>query len=448
MAPTSPARLSAAVLLALLAPAADAAADDPKIPHERYLLDNGLEVILHQDNTVPLVAVDVWYHVGSGVEQPGRAGFAHLFEHMMFQRSVHVGEDEWFARMRAAGASNMNGSTTFDRTNYFVVLPSHQLEAALWAEADRMGYLLPTVTQESLDNQKDAVRNEKRQNYDNVPYGLVRERRHLLLFPQGHPYKQLVIGKHEDVQAATLEDVRRFYQTWYVPANATLVIAGDFDVAAAKQLVQKWFGSFPKTTKPPVRKLPAPTLGKRVRETMRDRFAKLRQISWAWHAPAAYAEGSAELDILAAALASDTGRLYRRLVVDTKLATSVSARNDDMQLAGMFVIAVQLRSDADLAKVEKIVEEELDKVRTAAISQREFDRVVINREAGFVWGLQDLLSRAETLQRYNHFVGRPDFITGDLDRLRKSSPDKVRATAARYLGRDNRVEILVVPEGK
>jgi predicted Zn-dependent peptidase len=311
-----------------------------------------------------------------------------------------------------------------------------------------MGYFLPMLTQASLDNQKEVVRNEKRQNYDNVPYGKTRERRWHLMFPQGHPYKNLVIGKHEDLASSTLEDVTRFYQTWYVPANATLVIAGDFDLAACKQLVQKWFGSFPKTTKPPQRKLPMPTLSRRIKETLPDRFAKLRQVSWAWHSPAAFAPGNGEMQILAQALASDTGRLYRRLVVETKLATGVAAYNEDLQLSGIFNVVVTLRSDADLAKVEAIMDEELAKVAKQPISQREFDRVVVGREAGFVWGLQRLLARAETLQRYNHYVGTPDFISGDLDRLRTSTPEKVRAAAARYLGRDQRVELVTVPGGK
>ncbi|HTM19111.1 MAG TPA: pitrilysin family protein [Kofleriaceae bacterium] len=449
MRPLSPARLlGAAAVLALLAPASPAAADDPKIPNQRYLLDNGLEVILHQDNTVPLVAVDVWYHVGSGVEQPGKSGFAHLFEHMLFQSSTHVGEDKFFKIIRAAGGSDMNGSTTQDRTNYFEVVPSNQLETALWIESDRMAYFLPTLTQDSLDNQKEVVRNEKRENYDNVPYGKTRERRFQLLFPPGHPYKNLVIGKHEDVANASLEDVRRFYQTWYVPANATLVIAGDFDSKQCKDLVAKWFASFPKTSRPAQRKLPLPVLPHSVRETLKDRFAKLRQVSWAWHAPAAFADGNAEMHILAQALASDTGRLYRRLVVETKLATAVAAYNEELQLSSVFTVVVTLRSDADQGKVEQILDDELGKVMAAPITQREFDRVVVNREAGFVWGLQRLLSRAETLQRYNHYVGTPDFISADLDRWRKSSPDKVRAAAARYLGRDHRVELTTIPEAR
>ncbi len=441
-------RLIAPALLALAVPAGTASADDPELPHQRYLLDNGLEVILHQDNTIPLVAVDVWYHVGAGVEQPGRSGFAHLFEHMLFQNSVHVGEDKFFERLRAVGGTDMNGSTTFDRTNYFEVVPSHQLEMALWVESDRMGYFLPTLTQDSLDNQKEVVRNEKRQNYDNVPYGKTRERGFFLLYPEGHPYRYMVIGKHEDLAAATLEDVRRFYQTWYVPANATLVIAGDFDVAACKELVKKWFGPFPRTVKPQMPKVPMPVLKQRVKETLTDRFAKLRMVTWGWHSPAAYAPDSAELQIMAQALASNTGRLYRRLVVETKLATSVNAFVYENQLSSIFYLQTQLRSDADLAKVEAIMEEEMGKVAAKPISQREFDRVVVNREAGFVWGLQRLLSRAETLHRYNHYVGKPDYITEDLDRMRKSSPEKVRAATARWLTRDKRIELVTMPGGK
>lgn len=427
----------------------DSASADPSITHERYTLDNGLEVILHQDNSVPIVAVDVWYHVGSGNERVGRSGFAHLFEHMLFQGSEHVGEDRHFAVLQNVGATGVNGTTNTDRTNYFEVVPSHQLETALWLESDRLGYLLPVVTRKSLDNQIEVVRNERRQRIDNVPYGPTFMKMVETLYPEGHPYRYSVIGKHEDLANASVEDVTDFYKTWYVPANATLAIAGDFDTAEAKKLVDKWFGSFPKSVKPPVKKAPPFPQVERVRKTIEDDFAKLEQITYAWHTPAYFEAGDAEMSILANALgASGTGRLYKALVHNQQLAQSVSVYQDSQAFSSIFVVEVTLKSDAKLEEVEKVLEMELGKVMTTPITQREFDRAITRRESAFVWGLESVLARAETLQRYNHYVDSPDYITQDLDRYRKSNPDQVTKIAAKYLGTSSRVEIYTVPSDK
>jgi zinc protease len=423
---------------------APAASRDPKVEFERYKLGNGLEVILHQDNSIPLVAVNVWYHVGAGDEVPGRSGFAHLFEHMLFQGSKHVGEDKHFEILKGLGASP-NGSTNFDRTNYFEVVPSHHLETALWIESDRMGYFLPLLTRPSLKNQIDVVRNERRQSYDNEPYGKTRFTVSHLLHPEGHPYRDLVIGKHEDLEAAELEDVKAFYEKWYVPGNATLVIAGDFDGKNAKQLVEKWFGSFPKTGRPAHRKLDMPVI-KRAREEVKDPLAKLRRIEYVWHTPAFFLPGDAELDILANSLGSvGTGRLYKILVHQKQLAQSVAAFQASRQHSSYFTVAVTAKTGADLKEIERIIGEELEKVRSEPISQREFERAVVEQESGFVWGLEALLSRAETLQKYNHYVGNPDYISADLDRYRKSSPAAIQKIASKYLGPEHRVEVLTVP---
>jgi len=427
--------------------AAPADGGDPKIPFERYTLDNGLEVILHQDNSVPLVAVDIWYHVGSGDEVPGKSGFAHLFEHMLFQGSQHVGEDMHFEILKKIGGSSVNGTTNTDRTNYFEVVPSHELETALWLESDRMGYLLPMLNQKSLDNQIDVVRNERRQRVDNVPYGKARFAIAEMLYPEGHPYRYLVIGRHEDLESATLVDVRNFYKTWYVPANATLTLAGDFDAAEAKKLIAKWFGAFPTTTRPEHEPPPTPELAKTDRRVIEDDFAKLRMVEYVWHSPAFFAEGDAELDIVADALGrSGTGRLYKLLVHDKQLAQSVRVYQDSQQLSSEFHVSVLLKSDADQAEVEKLVNQELMKVIKAPIDQTEFDRAVVNREASFVWGLEGLLSRAQTLELYNHYVGTPDYITNDLDRYRTSSVERVREVAAKVLAKP-RVEAITLPAG-
>ncbi|HEY5947228.1 MAG TPA: pitrilysin family protein, partial [Kofleriaceae bacterium] len=232
-----------AAVVAFVAAAAPAYADDPKIEFEKYKLPNGLEVILAPDKTVPLVAVNVWYHVGSGNEVVGRSGFAHLFEHMMFQGSKNVGSDKHFEILRKIGSGEVNGTTNPDRTNYYEVVPSNTIETALWLESDRMSHLLELLDRTALDNQIDVVRNERRQNYDNVPYRKALFALYAAMYPDGHPYRYLTIGKHEDLTAASVDDVKNFYKTWYVPSNATLAIVGDFDSAAAKQLVEKWFAS-------------------------------------------------------------------------------------------------------------------------------------------------------------------------------------------------------------
>ena len=423
-----------------------AQASDPKIEFEKYLLDNGLEVILHQDNSVPIVAVDVWYHVGSGDEVVGKSGFAHLFEHMLFQGSKHVGEDRHFAILKKIGASSVNGTTSTDRTNYFEVVPSNQLETALWLESDRMGYLLPMLTQKSLDNQIEVVRNERRQRYDNAPYGKTYLKLSQLLYPEGHPYRYSVIGKHEDLAAASLEDVKSFYKKWYAPANATLAIAGDFETEEAKRLVKKWFGGFPKRAKPTRISLPIPKV-KRVRKELPDSFAKLRKLDFAWHTPPLYADGDAEFDIIAHVLASDVGRLTKILVTDKQLAQSVASYQISRQLSSIFVVSVVLKSNADLAEVEAVVEAELQKIIEQPISDAELRRAVVEMTASYIWRLETLLNRAELLQSYNHHRGDPEYVTSDLDRYRNSSVEKVRSHAAKYLAKNRRVEVLTVPKG-
>ena len=263
-----------------------------ELPFERYNLDNGMEVILHRDTSAPLVAVNLWYHVGSGDETPGKSGFAHLFEHMMFQGAKHIGEDVHFDTLKRIGASGINGTTNPDRTNYFEVVPSNQLETALWLESDRMGYMLDLLNEKSLANQRDVVRNERRQRYDNVPYGRARFAAAAAMYPEGHPYRYLTIGRHEDLEAASLEDVRGFFARWYAPSNATLVLSGDFDPAQAKGIVAKWFGTFPKIARPERSSADAPKLSKNERVEVQDPMAKLEQIQYTWVSPAMLGEGT------------------------------------------------------------------------------------------------------------------------------------------------------------
>jgi predicted Zn-dependent peptidase len=420
---------------------------DPEIPFEKYTLDNGLEVILIQEQSVPLVAVSVWYHVGSGVESPGKTGFAHLFEHMLFGGSKHVGADGFHQTLDGIGATGINGSTNRDRTNYFETVPSNQLEAALWLESDRMGYFLPTLDQKSLDNQIDVVRNERRERYDNVAY-----RRSLLalyetLYPTDHPYEYMTIGRHEDLEATRLDDVIAFYKTWYVPANATLAIAGDFDRDEARDLVSKWFGSFPNSVKPTVVEPPMPVI-ERTRKELVDEFARLRQVTFAWHSPGVTDPGDAELDILGMTLVGgESSRLYKKLVVEEQLAQSVGGGQTNNQFSSYFEITVTLRGEADLAAVEALVEAEVAEVRDEAISERELTRAITRYEARAIRGLEGLLPRAERLQAFNHYYGDPDSFSRDLDRYRAVTVDAIRAEAARHLVPERQVTLVTMPGG-
>jgi zinc protease len=418
---------------------------DPKVGFEKYTLPNGLEVILIPDKSVPLVAVNVWYHVGSGYEVYGRSGFAHLFEHMMFQGSSHVGDDRHFDVLKKIGADGVNGTTNTDRTNYYEIVPSNQIETGLWLESDRMGFLLEKLTETSLKNQIDVVRNERRQNYDNRPYGKSLFATYAGLYPEGHPYRYLTIGKHEDLVAASVDDVKNFFRTWYVPANATLTIAGDFEVPAAKKLVEKWFGSFPKSEKPKPVTVPAPTI-KSSTVTVSDDFAKLRQIKFVWHSPANFAEGDAELDIAANALSQEgPGRLYKALVYAKPLAQSVSVGQGGAQLSGTFEVSVILRTEANIEEVKQIVAAEVAKLATEPLSEKEMARVVTENEANTIRRLETAFGRSQALQGYNHYLGDPDKITWDLDRYRLTTPEKVRATVAKYLTPDHVLTVITNP---
>jgi predicted Zn-dependent peptidase len=440
-----------ALTAASLAAADDRAAvsADPKIAFEKYQLPNGLDVILAPDTSVPLVAVNVWYHVGSGYEVFGKTGFAHLFEHMMFQGSKHVGEDKHFEILKQVGVETVNGTTNIDRTNYFEVVPSNQIETALWLESDRMGWLLDLLTKNSLDNQIEVVRNERRQNYDNRPYGKALFAEYEALYPEGHPYRHLTIGKHEDLANASLGDVKGFFKTWYVPANATLTISGDFDVAQTKQLVDKWFGKLPASTKPTVVPVPAPQIKSSEVTVTNDPLAKLTQVIFAWHSPANYADGDAELGILANALSREgPGRLYKALVYDHPIAQSVRAVQNGRTFSGVFEITVTLRGEGKVDDVKRIVLAEVARASTEPLADNEIRRVIAGNEASAIRGLETALGRAQLLQDYNHYLGDPDRLSWDLDRYRTTSADKIRATAARYLAPDRVVTVITTASTK
>lgn len=425
-------------------------ADDlPELKFEKYELPNGLDVILHEDHSIPMVSVNVWYHVGSKNEKPGRTGFAHLFEHMMFQGSEH--HDVLFSKSIDKYGGVDNGSTTEDRTNYWENLPSNYLEKALWLEADRMGYLLPAMTQERLDNQRSVVMNEKRQNYDDQPYGKIRAYFSELLYPPEHPYSWLTIGRMEDLAAASLEDVQDFFKMYYTPNNASLCIAGDFDPARAKEWVEKYFGSIPPG--PPVDRLEewVPVLNEEVRATVEDNV-QLPRLYMAWHTPPYFAPGDAEFDLLASILSSGkSSRLYKSLVYDKQIAQDIAVYQASREIGSTFHITVTAKEGHSLEEIEREVNRILDEITVSGITPDEFERARINWESGFIRQLQTVGGfggRADRLNTYNTYLGDPGKLRWDRDRYTNATTDGLLAYFRKYIRPEARAVVYVLPYGQ
>ena len=411
----------------------------PHLTLRRRTLPSGLDVILHADPSSPQVAVSVWYRAGSSDERPERTGLAHLFEHL-FKNSQHM-TAKHYEVLRTAGASDANASTGGDRTAYHEVVPADQLALALWLESDRMGYWAPSIDDARLATQQSVVRAERRQRYEDVAYGAERFAVAAALYPDGDPRRHLTIGLHDHIQAATVDDLLAWYRTWYVPANATLVIAGDFDDAACDALVDQYFGSFPASTRP-VRPQPVapPPGGARIQ--IADRFAVLPRIHRAWPGPAAFAADEAELDVLTTAwCAVGSGALWRRLVYDTQLAQRVSAWTSSTRLGGEIHVAIDLRTGSDPIAVRAILDEELAR----GIDDTQLRRVLTRREAGAIWSLSGIGRRAAMLQRYNLYTGEPDGLAPELARYRALTPAGVDAARARWLDPGQMVEVETVP---
>jgi zinc protease len=422
------------------------------VPVTSFTLPNGLTVILHEDHSVPRVAVNVWYHAGSAREKPGRTGFAHLFEHLMFEGSGHVKEGEFDALLESVGGQN-NGSTTSDRTNYYETVPSNALDMALFLESDRMGYLLDVVTPALVDSQRDVVKNERRQSYENAPYGMAFIRLVELLYPKGHPYSWPGIGNMEDLSAATHEDVIEFLKTYYTPANASLVIAGDINPAEVRKKVEYWFSDVKAGPKPPPLEVPPAELGSVVRETLPDQV-QLPRIYLAWHTPAFYARGDAEMDVTGGVLGMGrSSRLYRRLVYELQLAQDVSAQQVSSLYGSFFLVTATARpskeaADAVLARIVKIVDEEIEKLRTAPPDAREVDRVKNRIESMFLGQVETIDAKADLLNQYFMYTGTPDFFNKDLARYRALQPADVQNAVRQWLPADRRVELSIVPGKK
>lgn len=406
----------------------------PQVPFAKYTLPNGLQVILHEDHSTPIVCVNLWYHVGSKDEQIGRTGFAHLFEHMMFQGSAHYDQD-YFKPLQAVGA-RLNGSTSQDRTNYWQTVPSNALELALWMESDRMGYLLPAMSQEKLDNQRDVVKNERRQGYENRPYGLVYETILAALFPPDHPYSWPTIGYMEDLDRASREDIAAFFRRHYHPANASLCIAGDFDPGEAKRLVAKYFGSIPPGPKPARQAPPKPTLDTQRRIQMTDRVG-LARLYLVWPTVPEFTDDDAALELLAGILvAPKVGRLEKRLVRQVQLAQDVSAAQNGQEWAGTFWITATARAGQSLDQVEKVLWEEIARLQQEPPSEDELQQTLHRVEARWIRSLESVGGfggRADQLNYYNVMTGDPANVTRDFERFARVRPEDVQRVAQHYL---------------
>jgi len=425
------------------APAPQAPAPDlPKIAFEKYSLPNGLEVILSEDHRVPMVAVNLWYHVGPANEAQGRTGFAHIFEHMMFQGTRHVPGDSHFKILEGAGATDINGTTDFDRTNYFETLPSNDLELALWMESDRMGYLLDKLDQANLSNQQDVIRNERRQGVENVPYGIVGEALYHQLFPKNHPYYGMVIGSHADIQAARLEEVKNFFRVYYAPNNASLAIVGDFEKADARRLVDKYFGPLKRGSEVPKVTVQTPPITAERRVVVRDRV-ELPKVYMAWITSPIFKPGDADADLAARILGGGkSSRLYKKLVYEKQIAQDVSVQQYSLVLGSTFTVDVTVRPGHTPEDVEAAINQELDAFRRDGPTAAEVERARNVVETQIVQGLETLGGFggvADRLNMYNHYLGTPDYLAQDIERYRKATAASIKQFAQQQLTTNARV---------
>jgi zinc protease len=415
------------------------------LPFTKRTLANGLDVIVHEAHHVPIVAVNIWYHVGSKNERPGMTGFAHLFEHLMFEGSEHHNRG-YFPPLQQAGAL-LNGSTNTDRTNYWEVVPTSAIDLALWMESDRMGYLLPALTRDRFETQRDVVLNERRQNYENRPYGLAFMAITSSLFPPDHPYHWMTIGDIDDLRAMQFEDVREFFRTYYHPSNASLAIAGNIERERAFELAEHYFGELaPGSPPPPVRANALLSMEKRL--VIEDRV-EMPRIYMAWHSPAMYAAGDAEMDLIGELLTSGKmSRLYRSLVYEKRIALDVSAFQSSRELGSFFMLVVTAAPGRSLTDITALVDSELQQLSDEGPTTTEMERVTAQAEAHFLYRLQTVGGfggKSDQLNAYNVFRGDPGFFTADVERYRLADAAAIRSAAGRTLRTDQRVLLSVVP---
>lgn len=434
------------VFLTLLFTAQSLSASGLEIDIQQYKLKNGLEVILSRSENTPFVAVDIWYHVGASVETSGKTGFAHLFEHLMFQGTPNTGEDMHFKRLEAAGATSINGSTSFDRTNYYEVVPANEIELALWLESDRMGWLMNGISPEKLENQRSVVKNERRQRFDNQPYGQATEKSWQALFPQGHPYHGNVIGSMQDLDNASLSDVRQFFEKYYAPSNATLVVSGNFNQTTIKSKIDKYFSSLKKASKPSPVKLTTPPLKQEIILKEIEPLGRIPLLQIQYLTPAFYEPGDADLDLLAYLLTGKKSSLLTKpLMFDKQIVQNISAQQQSTGNVSVFSITALVPEIKNIELVKKTIDDTIKK-----LTHKNPDIAELNEARNFIktstlFDMQSELKVAESLQGYNHFLGDPNSFSADFERYEKVTPKSISAAAKAYLKPTSRVILYATP---
>jgi zinc protease len=429
------------------------AAADPQINFEKYQLPNGLTVILSEDHRLPQVAVDVWYHVGAANQVPGKSGFAHLFEHMMFSGAKHIGPQP-FKILEGVGTSAgamANGTTSEDRTNYFEVVPSRELPTALWLESDRMAFLLDTLDSKKLDVQRDVVSNERRQSYENRPYGTAELRACDLLFPRPHPYYDCVIGTIAEIQSASMDDLKSFFRQFYSPSNASIAIVGNFDPAEAKALVAQYFGPMPAGPKVERPQIVQPDLPGVVREVVVDQVAKIPRLDLLWKGVRAYSDDEPAGDVLAYILGQGkASRLYTDLVFKKQVASEVEAENSTYGQGGVFAINAVVKNGHTTAELEPLIDGMVADIRANGVTDDEVNRARRVILAGMLRSVERIGGfggKADQLSLYEMWKQDPGYLAQDLARYRAVTPAGVQAFAQRYLVPDRRVVLDIQPAG-
>ncbi len=415
-----------------------------KINYEKYKLENGLEVILYQEKSLPLVAANIWYKVGSSNETKNKTGYAHLFEHMMFQGSQNIGKQLHFKYIQEAGGS-LNGSTSLDRTNYYETVPSNFLELILWLESDRMGFFLPALTQDKLDNQIDVVKNERRQRYENAPYGLAHELITSNFYPENHPYSWPTIGWMRDIESMTLNDVKEFFTKFYTPNNATLVVGGDFEIDEAKDLIEKYFGEIPAGKLPEKIQVEDFILKENIYLVHKDNV-QLPRIYLNWKTVNSFTENDAVLDVLSYVLSgSKTSRLYKNLVFEKELAQNITAYQYSAKLSGMFSIIATAKPRVTLDQIKDEIFLRLEEIFTNGATESEIEKAKNNAKASFIFSMQNLANLTNQLNEYNYFLNEPNSFLFDLNRYQKVTAEQVKQAALEFLQKPY-LELRVVPQ--
>ncbi len=414
------------------------------INYERFKLKNNLDVVLYKDESLPIVAVNLWYKVGSANEKPGKTGLAHLFEHMMFQGSEHVPKEMHFRYIQEAGGT-LNGSTSIDRTNYYESVPKTALEMVLWLESDRMGFFLPALTQEKLDNQKGVVANERRQNYENQPYGLAWEKLFAALYPPEYPYHWPTIGWMKDIQSYTLEDVRNFFETFYSPQNASLVIGGNFDPAEAKELVESYFAEIPNNAKVPALNVPFPVLNE-TKKIIHEDNVQLPRIYLAWISDKLYGPDDAALDILSDILTgTKSSRIYKSLLFDKQIAQDVNSFQYSARLNGSFIISSTPKPGIELHTIREEIFKQIQGVVENGVTEEELKRSVNSFKSSYIYSLQNLNNLVDQINNYTCHLDEPNSFLYDIGRYEAVTTEDVVNAAEKYLN-TNFVELNIIPK--